>query len=582
MIAIDFESYYDDDVSITTMGTRRYCMETDVYMVSIFGEGFDFVGHPADAPWEKLDDKDVCAHNASFDEMVYYSLVERKIVPFVLLRWHCTADACATNQLPRSLKDAAAVLYGTKVDKSVRDKMKGVRYETMSVAEQVEVVEYARNDAKLCHQIAEDLFPDLPVLEKALSGHTRYMGYRGVPVDLERIEESIQTLRGKLWECDREIPWANSLNAKGKQIALTSPIALAKACRDAGIPAPVTTSKSDSRFDIWAEEFRDKAPFVAAVQRHRALNRAITVLTAMKNRTDEDGRMSYGLKYYGAEATGRWSGDSGLNLQNLPRQPIEGVDIRSCIKAPEGKKLIVLDFSQIEARVAMLMGKNEKILKQLADGVDIYEAYARSMLGYTDPAPLKAKDPALRYKAKTMGLGLQFGLGMQRFAMLAKIPLAEAEQLVAIFRKANPGICSQWKGHEQSFKTEVMRNSPIFVIRLPSGRMVRYFDPQCSREEGLRASTKKGGPKWKWYGGALFQNSVQSIARDILADAVLRLEANDLNVILHVHDEVILEVDAADAEECFSKAVKIMSTAPEWLPKIPLAVEGHILERYEK
>jgi DNA polymerase len=302
---------------------------------------------------------------------------------------------------------------------------------------------------------------------------------------------------------------------------------------------------------------------------------------AMQSRTD-DGRMTYGLKYYGAEATGRWSGDSGLNLQNLPRQPLEGVDIRSVIKAHEGKKLIVLDFSQIEARVAMLMGKNEKILKQLADGVDIYEAYARSMLAYHDPAPLKIKNPALRHKAKTMGLGLQFGLGANRFSILAKIPVDEAEQLVNIFRKANPGICRQWKGHEQSFKAEIMRNSPIFVIRLPSGRMVRYFDPQCSREEGLRASTKKGGPKWKWYGGALFQNSVQSIARDILADAILRLEEQDLNVILHVHDEVILEVDADKADECFTKAVEIMSTPPAWLPKIPLAVEGHILERYEK
>ena len=581
MIAIDFESYYDDEVSITTLGTRRYCMETDVYMVSIFGEGFDFVGHPADAPWEKLDDKDVCAHNASFDEMVYYCLVERNIVPFVILRWHCTADACATNQLPRSLKDASAVLYDIKVDKSVRDKMKGVRYEKMSVPEQTEVVEYARNDAKLCLRIAEDLFPEISVIEKALSTHTRYMGYRGVPVDLERVEEYISILRGKLWECARDIPWADNLNEKGKQIAITSPLALARACRDAGIPAPVTTAKSDARFDLWADEFRDQAPFVAAVQRHRALNRALTVLTAMQSRTD-DGRMTYGLKYYGAEATGRWSGDSGLNLQNLPKAALEGADIRSCIKAPAGKKLIVLDFSQVEARVAMLMGKNEVILKQLSDGVDIYEAYARSMLGYTDPAPLRVKAPELRHKAKTLGLGLQFGLGANRLSIMAKIPVNEAQDLVRIFRKANPGICAQWKGHEHSFKMEISRNSPIFVIRLPSGRMVRYFDPQCSREEGLRASTKKGGPKWKWYGGALFQNSVQSIARDILADAILRLEANDLNVILHVHDEVILEVDEDKADECFAKAVEIMSTPPAWLPKIPLAVEGHILERYEK
>lgn len=98
----------------------------------------------------------------------------------------------------------------------------------------------------------------------------------------------------------------------------------------------------------------------------------------------------------------------------------------------------------------------------------------------------------------------------------------------------------------------------------------------------MKASTKRNGPRYKWYGGALFQNSVQGIARDILAQAVLNLEAAGLPVILHVHDEVILEVDEATADQDFTKAVQIMSTAPDWAPGIPLAVEGHVLDRYEK
>jgi DNA polymerase len=344
----------------------------------------------------------------------------------------------------------------------------------------------------------------------------------------------------------------------------------------------VTTAKNDARFDEWAEQNAAQAPFVAALQRHRALNRALTVLTNMQARTDENERMSYGLKYYGAEATGRWSGDSGLNLQNLPRAALEGVDIRSCIKAPAGKKLIVLDFSQVEARVAMMLGENHVILKQLSDGVDIYEAYARSMLGYTDPRPLKAVDPDLRYKAKTMGLGLQFGLGPNRFSILAKMDLAESEKLVRVFREKNPGIVKQWQHHEYGFKQQVRQSSKELQIELDSGRIVRYFDPQITKEEGMKASTKKNGPRYKWYGGALFQNSVQGIARDILAQAVLNLEAAGLPVILHVHDEVILEVDEATANESFAKAVEIMSTAPDWAPQIPLAVEGHVLDRYEK
>ena len=582
MTAIDFESYYDEDMSITTLGTKRYCRETDAYMVSMYSPELQFCGHPADAPWEKLRGQDVCAHNASFDETLYLSLVEKGIVPDVDLTWHCTADACASQQLPRSLKDATSVLYGAKMDKSVRDGMKGRMPKDLTVTENTELHQYAEADAKFCWQLSQDLFGLMKPIERKLSEHTRMMGRRGVPVDIEQIEECIQVLKGKLWECSRDIPWANTLDVKGKPIALASPLALARACRDAGIPAPVTTAKNDARFDIWAEEFQSQAPFVAALQRHRRLNRALTVLTNMLARTDENERMSYGLKYYGAEATGRWSGDSGLNLQNLPRAALEGVDIRSCIKAPAGKKLIVLDFSQVEARVAMMLGESHVILKQLADGVDIYEAYARSMLGYTDPAPLKVKAPELRHKAKTLGLGLQFGLGANRLSIMAKIPVDEAEKLVRIFREKNPGIVKQWQHHEYGFKQQVRQSSKSLQIELDSGRVVKYFDPQITKEEGMKASTKRNGPRYKWYGGALFQNSVQGIARDILAQAVLNLEEAGLPVILHVHDEVILEVDEATANESFAKAVEIMSTAPDWAPGIPLAVEGHILDRYEK
>ena len=581
MTAIDFESYYDDDLSITTLGTKRYCRETDAYMVSMYSPELQFCGHPADAPWESLRGQDVCAHNASFDEELYLALVEKGIVPDVNLTWHCTADACASQQLPRSLKDATSVLYGAKMDKSVRDGMKGRMPKDLTVTENTELVEYAEADAKFCWQLSQDIFKLMRPVEKRLSEHTRMMARRGVPVDLELIEQNIEVLKGKLWECSRDIPWANTLTVKGKPVALGSPIALAQACRDCGIQAPITTAKNDARFDEWAEKYAAQAPFVAALQRHRRLNRALTVLTAMESRTFED-RVIYGLKYYGAEATGRWSGDTGLNMQNLPRQALEGVDIRSVIKAPEGKKLIVLDFSQVEARVAMMLGENHVILKQLADGVDIYEAYARSMLGYTDPRPLRAIDPDLRYKAKTMGLGLQFGLGPFSFSQIAKIPLGEAEKLVYLFKRANPGIVKQWSHHEYGFKQQVRQSSKMFHIELDSGRIVKYFNPHVTSKGELKASTKINGPIYYWWGGDLFQNSVQGIARDLLGQAVLNLEEAGLPVILHVHDEVILEVDEATANESFAKAVEIMSTAPSWAPGIPLAVEGHILDRYTK
>ena len=581
MIAIDFETYYSDDLNIASHGTKNYCLETDIYLVSMLGEGVDFVGHPADAPWAEIDGKEVCAHNASFDEVVFDTLIEKQIIPPTTAHWHCTADACAARQLPRSLANAMSALDGTVVDKSVRDKMKGKMWNTLSLPDQKAAVDYARRDAEYCLTLADKVLKDLPAFERRLSEHTRMMGKRGVYVDEEYIEVSLDGLREHLQQCDRGIPWANELDAKSKRIPITSPKALAAACASAGIPAPITTARNDERFDKWASEYADRAPWVAAIQRHRRINRGIHVLEAMKSRIQESGRMGYNLKYYGAEATGRWSGDNGLNMQNLPKSPLEGVLIREALIAAPGKKLLVLDFSQIEARVAMWLGSNHKILLQLKNGVDLYEAYARAMMNYHDPRPLKEVDPDLRFKVKGMGLGLQFALGPARFSEISGVPLDEATNLVHIFRQNNPGIVQHWGVLNHRFQTACSGRLPFCSNNLPSGRTITYWAPGV--DDGvMRASIVKGGPRYKWYGGILFQNVVQGIARDILGNAVLALEDAGLPVVLHVHDEVIMEVDADNAAEAFEEAKRIMSTPAPWAKEIPLAVEGHILDRYTK
>lgn len=129
-VAIDFESYYDTDTSVTTMGAWAYARATDIYMVAMyFDDGTCFVGSPEDAPWVRCAHRDWIMHNAAFDLTLFEALVEKQVVPPVKPR--CvfdTADLAAWLGYPRSLKEAADHLLGIKMSKDTRNNMKGMKW----------------------------------------------------------------------------------------------------------------------------------------------------------------------------------------------------------------------------------------------------------------------------------------------------------------------------------------------------------------------------------------------------------------------------------------------------------------------
>lgn len=129
-VAIDFESYYDKDISVTTMGAWHYARKTDIYMVAMyFDDGTCFVGEPKNAPWSLCDRRDWIMHNAAFDLTLFEALVEKGTVPAVDPRYvYDTADLAAWLGYPRSLKEAAKHLLGIEMSKSTRDNMKGMKW----------------------------------------------------------------------------------------------------------------------------------------------------------------------------------------------------------------------------------------------------------------------------------------------------------------------------------------------------------------------------------------------------------------------------------------------------------------------
>ena len=587
--AIDYETSYTKTRGIRQLGVRGYLShkETDIYLMSVYGPDFAWVGHPKDFDWSVLDDRDAVSHNAAFDTEVFHELCRRRgsDVPYLFTpaQWNCTADLAAYTQSPRSLLDASRELLGLQLDKTVRAEMEGRDFHTLSAEDKVRWGEYALLDAKASWLLWDKFSKFWPEHERAVSRHTAMMGQRGIGIDLSKVTQGIELLKQTVWEAEQEIPWAGELDAKGKEIATVSPKAMAAECRRLGIEPPVSTDSKSEEFDAWLDDNAEKAPFVQAMSDWRKANRLLTVLEQFQVRTC-DGRLRYSVKYFGAPHTGHWTGDNGLNLLNLPRKGTAGVDARACLVPPAGKKFVVADLSQVQARILLWLAGDNKMLDLIRSGVDLYEAHARATMGYSDPRPLKEVDPEKRQFAKMRVLQLGFACGAAKFQSSAatmykvKMDLGRAKREVDDYRRKSPGITKLWKQLDDAARAS---RGGTFTCELPSGRSIHYFKMAQSAGE-LTGLVELGGFRKKLYGGLLTQNLVAGTNRDILAEAILKIEAAGIPVVLHVHDEVVCEVDADQAEEAARVVHQIMTTPPEWAEGLPIGSDVKIMDFYQK
>ena len=583
-IAVDFETSWTKERSIGTHGTFGYLAhpDTKIFMVAIYGDGISYVGEPEGAPWDEIRGNCVIAHNYTFEQAVFRECERRGIIKEPLNETgFCTADLSAYLQVPRNLLGAARELLGVALDKTTRDKFKGKDFDTLPQEVQIEIANYALMDAKACYCIWREFHHLWPEHERRLSDHTRLMGQRGVGLDIEAVRSGIRHLKEVLWEVEKGIPWS------GDAPIMSLP-AMRDACRKASIPAPESTAKNDESFQVWSQTYADRVPFVAAVARYRSVNRTLAVLEAMEARHNK-GSLQFGLKYYGAH-TGRWSGDSGYNIQNQKKGEVEGVNLRQCLIARPGKKLVVADYSQIEARVSLFYAQDTERLELVRQGMCLYEAAARRSLGYNLNIPLKEaakKDPKyadLRQFSKARELSLGFGVGKEKFRAYAKtvagidLTAEEAEKAVKDWRASNPNFPKLWSRLEQGMR--LSRKDPYFEVELPSGRFLRYFD--VANMDGLTARVERGGTRLHFYGAKIFENIVQATARCLFAEAILRIENAGFPVVFHCHDEIVVEVPEEGAGQSQKEIERLMCITPAWAEGLPVGVESQLSDRYEK
>jgi len=617
-LSIDFETYYDRDYSLKKMDAWSYVHHPkfDCYLMSVYGTTeagpFQWAGHPKDfTHWDLFNNATLVAHNAAFDSLVFKRLQFLGIISAVGTPiWRCTASMSVYLSAPRSLKGACKQLLGIAVDKTQRDKAKGQTSDDLFGNEAMEA--YALEDARLCFLLWDKFNHLWPEAEQELATLTFLWGQQGIAVDVPRLKQSIQTLETQRFNAAQQLPWVDDLD----EDTPLSHRKLAEECRKADIPCPASLAMDDPECEAWENKYGSEYAWVDAMRIFRRTNMLLKRFKTVQSRTrDNDQRFPYALKYFGA-VPGRWSGDAGFNVQNMPRGELFDVDLRKCFVPAPGNVFIVADLCQIEPRILAWLIDDTAFLDLVRKGVDIYEAHARSTMGYTDPRPLKDVDPDMRSLAKARTLGLGYGCGPRKFVAVAKnlggidITFAEAKQTVQDFRAKNPRITRLWNRLDRDFKRSAGSD---YHIELPSGRELRYLSVAKNQRGYFTAATERGGRKRKLYGGLLTENLVQATARDVFAEQLLNIHrylsgevGTDLRavrsvappnnyqpptpnctapigrVVFHVHDEVIVEVPESQAQEACERIRQIMSVSPAWLPDCPVAADAVIHHHYTK
>lgn len=345
---------------------------------------------------------------------------------------------------------------------------------------------------------------------------------------------------------------------------------------------------------------------------------------AMERAMCSDGRVHGLLQFYGASRTGRWAGRV-VQVQNLARNYIKDLDdareyvkkrdidaveilydslndtlkqlVRTALVAKDCCTFYVSDFSAIEARVIAWFAGEQWRLDVFSTHGKIYEASASQMFGI----PIEEIDKELRQKGKIseLALGYQGGPGAlkQMGALNMGVKEEELQGLVDDWRRANKKIVQFWKDVQRAAIKAIKSRAPIklgklrfryrkgfLFITLPSGRNLAYARAKVEPGDyGDKIVYEGQGDKayftaQETYGGKLVENIVQATARDILAEALLRIEAAGHGVVFHVHDEAIIEGSGLTIEEVND----LMAQAPEWAEGLPLNSEGYITKYYMK
>jgi len=618
VVTLDAECYFDSDYTLSKMSTYEYLadprFEIHGWAVKHNDDKPNFVLELPKPVWKNTT---VVLFNAPFDALIlarYHKIHPPFVVDVLDLARHIEP------RWPNKL--AALCKRHGLTDKGDTKQFKGLHRVGSTGQQWVDLVNYACNDVEQTFQLLLRLLPKLsnPAFELKVAKYTRnlfiyptldFNEKRAIQLEQKMLEEVGRTVAG-IDATEKEIRGNLSFErllreALGdeeppmKQGKLGPILAIAKT--DEGYKHLLNHTNVRARRLMEARVATKSWPIhIKRVQKMRAMYRAAGNLFPVP------------LLFCGAH-TGRWSGGGGVNLQNLAARSHPLVNsIRNLIRAPAGYTLIIEDFAQIEARVLAWIAGQDDLVQQFASGTQIYCDFASEFIGHFIRKPKKTDSKTVakwhgtyRQMGKIGILGAGYGLGWEKCMTYAKntygvvLSEAQARRLIKLYRKRNQMIVLFWGDVERAFRLALQtgqtyelprglrffRDGNTVVIQLPSTRCLRYADvgvDGTTRRPSLWMPDPRAPQKViHMWGGYLTENIVQASSRDILAEAVLKIEEQlGVRIPLMVHDDMSTLALVAEAEELRDKIEAIARVSPTWAPGLPVDIEGKISKEYIK
>lgn len=641
ILAIDIETF--SDISLPDCGVHRY-VSSGLFEILLFAYSIDggevqladFASGEQlpDEVMEALKDDRVIktAFNASFERNCINAHFAMDLKPEA---WRCTAVQASMLSLPLSLEGVAEALSLDK--KKMSEGKELIRYFCMpckptkanggrtrnmpsDAPEKWELFKsYCKRDVVVEMEIRDKLanFP-IPEKEQEFYCMDQRINDRGIMVDMELVTQAMtcdllykETATKRAYELSGlDNPNSVSqlkdwLNEKGIEV-------------DSLAKATVEELVGKTERDVSEMMKLRLAMSKTSVKKYEAMERSVC----------PDGRIHGLLQFFGANRTGRWAGRL-VQIHNLPQNHMEDLElarsivregrfdlvelfyestpevlselIRTAFIAKPGHRFIVSDFSAIEARVMGYLAGEGWVLEEFRGAGKIYEQTASKM--FHIPIEEITKSSPYRARGKVASLACQYGGAEGALTSMGArnyVEESELKGLVQSWRNANPHIVNFWyeidsaakaavKEHRSTTvgKVTIYYKSGMMMIKLPSGRELAYVRPRMTVNRfGSESICYEGiGLSKKWcriesYGAKLCENIVQAMARDILAEAMLRLEKAGFDIVCHVHDEVVLEVP--DGVSCVEEVNAIMAECPSWAEGLPLSAAGFESRFYKK
>lgn len=579
------------------------------------------------------------AFNANFERTC---LAKWTGAPMPPEEWRCTMIKALTLGLPGNLADVgiamglpeeklkdpqgkALIQFFSKPCKPTRTN--GQRTRNLPAHDPAKwklFIEYNRQDVVTEQEILRQLaIYKTPESEQRLWSLDQHMNDNGVKLDIPMVEKIVKYDTQRRQELQEE---AQALTG------LRNPNSLAQLKKWLGAQGvPMTNVTKDTIAAALQTELPENVRRMLEIR--TALGKtSVAKYSTMLTAVCQDHRLRGILQFYGANRSGRWAGRL-VQTHNLAKNTLPDLAlarelaaegdfetmgilfgetafvfselIRTAFIPSDGCRFVVSDFSAIEARVLAWIAGEEWVLDAFRAGKDIYCETAAMM--YHVPVEKHGANSHLRQKGKVavLACGYQGGVGaMKCMDKGGSIPEDELQSVVDQWREANPRVVKLWRTCEMAAKTAIQEHRTVRILRgiefsyinrnlfikLPSGRKLCYWDTRLKQDDytgrlsiiymGVNQETKQWG-ETETYGGKLVENIVQATARDCLAVAMTRVSALDYKIVMHVHDEMIVDVPSTDTEAP-GKITAIMAQPIDWAEGLPLKGDTYETPFYMK